>query len=103
MAERGIATADDLVAFAKAVNEGTSLSRFMDNGVIVLLADIDASSIKEWIPAGTKDAPFKGVFDGKDHSIVNIAWTVDASKYEDIGIIGYGEGAKGSFLQSWNP
>ena len=94
VAERGIATADDLVAFAKAVNEGTSLSRFMDNGVIVLLADIDASSIKEWIPAGTKAAPFKGVFDGKDHSIFNIAWIVDASKYEDIGIIGYGEGAK---------
>lgn len=94
VAERGIATADDLVAFAKAVNEGTSLSRFMDNGVIVLLADIDASSIREWIPAGTKAAPFKGVFDGKDHSIFNIAWTVDASKYEDIGIIGYGEGAK---------
>ena len=63
VAERGIATADDLVAFAKAVNEGTSLSRFMDNGVIVLLADIDASSIKEWIPAGTKAAPFKGVFE----------------------------------------
>lgn len=92
--ERGIATADDLMAFAKAVNEGTSLSSFMQNGVIVLLADIDASSIKEWIPAGTKDIPFKGTFDGRDHSIFNIKWTVDASKYEDIGIIGYGEGAK---------
>lgn len=94
VAERGIATADDLVAFAKAVNEGTSLSRFMDNGIIVLLNDIDASSIKEWIPAGTKDAPFKGTFDGRDHSIINIAWAVDASKHEDIGIIGYGENAK---------
>lgn len=94
VAERGIASADDLVAFAKAVNEGTSLSPFMDNGVIVLLADIDASSIKEWIPAGTKESPFKGTFDGRDHSITNISWTVDASKYEGIGIIGYGEGAK---------
>lgn len=92
--ERGIASADDLAAFAKAVNEGTSLSRFMDNGVVVLLNDIDASSIREWIPAGTKESPFKGTFDGRDHSIYNIGWTADASKYEDIGIIGYAEGAK---------
>lgn len=91
--ERGISTAEDLLSFAKAVNEGTSLTRFMNNGVVVLLNDVDASSIKEWIPAGTEQTPFVGAFDGKDHKIYNIGWTVDASKYEHIGIIGYSKGA----------
>lgn len=91
--ERGISTAEDLAAFAAAVNEGTSLTRFMNNGVVTLLNDIDASSIKEWVPAGTKQNPFVGAFDGKDHGIYNISWTVDASKYENIGIIGYSKGA----------
>ena len=89
LAKRGISTAEDLVEFSKAVNEGGSLSRFMDNGVFVLLNNIDASSIKEWIPIGTKENPFTGVFNGKDFTISNINWTVDASKYPAAGFFGY--------------
>ena len=93
LAERGIATADDLKAFALAVNSGSALSPFMKNGVVVLLNDIDASSIKEWIPAGTRENPFTGNFDGRGHVISNINWTVDASAYQDCGLIGYAKGA----------
>lgn len=85
---KGISNADDLLAFAKAVNEGTSLSPFMTSGDVVLLGDIDASSIKEWTPIGTAASPFNGSFNGKGHTIRNISWTIDASKYPDAGLFG---------------
>ena len=100
---RGISSADDLLEFSKAVNSGASLSRFMSNGVIVLAADIDASSIEEWIPAGTRDNPFIGRFDGQGFSIQNIRWTADTDKYPDVGIIGYSEGADIRNLIVGNP
>ena len=80
LAVRGIADAEDLVAFAQAVNEGGSLTPFMVDGNIVLLNDIDASSIKEWVPAGTKTSPFTGNFDGKGHAIKNISWAIDLAE-----------------------
>ena len=93
VAQRGISSAEDLTAFAKAVNEGSSLTPFMVDGVVVLLNDIDASSIKEWTPIGTSSNPFAGNFDGKGRTIKNINWTIDASKYADAGIFGYTKGA----------
>ncbi len=93
LVQRGIATAEDLVNFAKAVNEGTPLSKYMVDGSIVLLNDIDASSITTWTPAGTEANPFTGTFNGKGRVIKNINWTVDASAYPDAGIIGYSKGA----------
>lgn len=90
---RGISTAEDLLAFAQAVNEGTSLTPFLVDGVVTLLNDIDASSIKDWTPAGTQANPFSGSFDGKGYTIKNIKWSVDLSKYPDAGIIGYAKNA----------
>ena len=98
LAQRGISNAEDLLAFAHAVNNGETLTPFMDNGSVVLLNDIDASSIKEWVPAGTKNSPFIGNFNGKGFSIRNINWTVDVSKYPAAGIIGYSKGAAISSL-----
>ena len=89
LAVRGIADAEDLVAFAQAVNEGGSLTPFMVDGNIVLLNDIDASSIKEWVPAGTKTSPFTGNFDGKGHAIKNISWATDLAESPYAGIFGY--------------
>lgn len=34
--------------------------------------DIDLSGIENWTPIGTKDKPFAGVFDGKNHKIVGL-------------------------------
>ena len=90
---RGISTAEDLVAFAHAVNEGTTLTPFLVDGAVKILNDIDASSIKDWTPAGTQTNPFSGVFDGNGYTIKNIKWSVDLSKYPDAGIIGYAKNA----------
>lgn len=90
---RGIATADDLVAFARTVNEGGSLTPFMVDGDIVLLNDIDASSITQWTPAGTKTSPFTGNFNGGGYSIKNVNWSVDLSSTPYSGLFGYTKGA----------
>ena len=93
VSQRGIASAEDLAAFAQAVNDGSSLTPFMVDGVVVLLNDIDASSIKEWTPIGTASNPFSGNFDGKGCAIRNINWTVNAANYPDAGLFGYTKGA----------
>lgn len=93
LATRGISSAEDLLAFAQAVNEGSSLTPFLVDGVVTLLNDIDASSIKDWTPAGTQANPFGGSFNGKGYTIKNIKWSVDLSKYPDAGIIGYAKNA----------
>lgn len=90
---RGISTAEDLVAFAQAVNEGSSLTPFLVDGTVTLLNDIDASSITSWTPAGTQANPFSGSFNGKGYTIKNVKWSVDLSKYPDAGIIGYAKNA----------
>ena len=91
---KGIATVEDLVAFAAAVNNGGAISPFMVDGVVTLLNDIDASSIHEWIPVGSKDNPFRESFDGKGHAIKNVKWTVDTDKYPDAGLIGYARNSR---------
>lgn len=83
----GIKTAEDLKAFAAAVNAGTSLEAWTDSeGAVVLAADIDCSSITEWTPIGnctltstwahnkveTSGKLFTGTFDGKNHTIKNL-------------------------------
>ena len=93
LSARGISTAEDLLAFAQAVNEGSSLTPFLVDGVVTLLNDIDASSIKDWTPAGTLSSPFSGSFDGKGHAIKNINWNVDLSDFPDAGIFGYAKNA----------
>ena len=95
---RGISTAEDLLAFARAVNSGGAVSPYMVDGEVTLLNDIDASSIREWIPAGTKDNPFREQFNGKGYAIKNISWTVDTDQYPDAGFIGYARNARISNL-----
>ena len=95
---KGISSAQDLLAFAAAVNSGGPVSPYMVGGAVTLLNDIDASSISEWIPVGTKDNPFRESFDGKGHVIKNVHWTVDTDKYSDAGFIGYARNARVSNL-----
>ena len=91
---KGISSATDLLAFAAAVNGGGPVSPYMVDGVVTLLNDIDASSIHEWVPVGTKDNPFRESFDGKGHAIRNVQWTVDTDKYPDAGFIGYARNSR---------
>lgn len=96
----GISTATDLMNFAKAVNNGSSTSRWQnDAGEIVLLNDIDMASVTEWTPIGDIDAsnyttakpyaavhPFTGVFNGQGHAIKNLNYSLDITN----GRLSYG-------------
>ena len=105
----GIATAQDLVDFAAAVNSGASTEKWQDaQGDVVLLNDIDMKDIATWTPIGNgkfigsvsggnkhvstyEGAAFTGVFDGKGHSIRNIRLvadlTADQTAYGLFGIL----------------
>ena len=90
-AKGGISTATDLVNFAKAINNGTSTSRWQnDTGEVVLLNDIDMSSVTSWTPIGDIDAsnyttaepyvsvhPFTGTFNGQGYAIKNLNCSAD--------------------------
>ena len=81
-----INTANELVAFSKIVNIGTSYS-----GTTVFLgADIDFSDglSEQFEPIG-KDYSFQGTFDGQGHMISNLA--VNSSS-QDVGLFGYSWG-----------
>ncbi len=89
----GIPDAKELADFAAAVNEGHSISRWInkETGAVELLADIDLGGA-EWTPIGNgkvgtssteplaADAvAFTGVFDGKGHTVDNFKVTIPAS------------------------
>ena len=61
-----IGTLEELQAFAKAVDNGTSY----EGKTVVLTADIDASGVT-WNPIGEKadNKSFKGTFDGQGHTV----------------------------------
>lgn len=62
-----IETAAQLAYFAKTVNEGEAyLHKY-----IVLTADIDLAN-KEWTPIGNYSNPFKGNFNGDNHTVTGI-------------------------------
>lgn len=93
-----ISNVSELLAFAAAVNAGT----FGASDTAVLTADIDCSSITEWTPIGnggmsswshvnltTTGASFAGTFDGKGHSITNLAMNFTSSgSYGAYGFFG---------------
>lgn len=54
-------------------------------GSYLLLSDIDLNGL-EWVPIGTKDTPFTGVFNGFDHTISNFKVT---KSYYYSGLFGY--------------
>lgn len=87
----GIWTADDLVEFAAAVNAGETLAPWQnEEGVVVLLDDIDMTGVTTWTPIGdatfslasnaltiSSGRPFTGFFDGQDHTISNFRMACD--------------------------
>lgn len=62
-----IETAAQLAHFAKTVNEGEAYL----NKYIVLTADIDLAN-KEWTPIGNYSNPFKGNFNGDNHTVTGM-------------------------------
>ena len=90
---KGIATAEELLAFAKAWNAGESIERWQDGDFVVnLLGDIDCSSIAEWEPIGkatftwasnaitVSGTPFTGHFDGNGFSLKKLNLSASPSE-----------------------
>ena len=106
---KGIRSVEDFMAFAKAVNEGTSTEQWQnEEGWVNLLADLDFSGVTDYVPVGfvtapwtsynpvvTEGNPFLGKFDGNAHHIKNLKLTCKESTIgKHYGIFGYiGKGA----------
>jgi len=82
-----ISTPEELIGFAKLVDDGITF----EGKTVMLGADIDLDN-KLFNPIGSygNDKPFKGVFDGKGHSIKNLSqntWELDTGYYYgDLGL-----------------
>ena len=81
-----IGTADDLYAFAAAVNSGSTNI----NGE--LTADIELKSDVTWTPIGNTSNKYTGVFDGNNYTVKNLRMTIESQRIH--GLFGYitGEG-----------
>lgn len=98
----GIGSAEDLFAFAAAVNAGESTEAWQNSdGTVTLLADIDLGG-REWIPIGNVSAAgngnnasaptgnaFTGTFDGAGHTVKNFKATVTIDDNCVYGLFGY--------------
>ncbi|MCR4561898.1 MAG: hypothetical protein K5694_01655 [Bacilli bacterium] len=77
----------------------SSTTAIEENDYYALGADLDMSGVEEFIPIGLDvNVPFKGVFDGNDHTIygLNIVsdyLTMDGDRYELAGLFGLVDGA----------
>lgn len=76
-----IAESLQLERFAQKVNEGNDYK----GKYIELSSDLELNG--EWTPAGTKEAPFAGFFNGKGHTISGLSIQENTVKY--AGLFGY--------------
>lgn len=95
----GIRTPEQLRSFAYVYNNGGDISSYCnDKGEVVLLEDIELPGTR-WEPIGTvtgvnySDLPnvtsgFKGVFDGKGHTITGLTLIVDSNQFNTMGFFG---------------
>lgn len=75
-----IETAAQLAHFAKTVNEGEAyLYKY-----IVLTADIDLAN-KEWTPIGNHSNPFKGNFNGDNHTVTGMQISGELDRVDLFG------------------
>ena len=78
-----ISTADELIAFAKAVNSGENLA------TATLLADIDmAKAHSTFSPIGNTAHKFRGTFDGKGHRISHLVIDSNNNYVGLFGVVG---------------
>ena len=73
-----IDNAEDLKAFAAAVNAGEDFTQMkvvltadivLNEGLVDAEGNLLKEDAEEWVPIGTTEHPYKGVFDGKGHSV----------------------------------
>mgnify|MGYP007038491264 CR=1 FL=1 len=76
-----INTAEELAYFAKSVNGG----KWYDREYIILKNNIDLKN-QEWTPIGTSNNPFKGNFDGGNHTVTGMR--ISNSSADCVGLFG---------------
>ena len=76
-----INTAAELAYFAKTVNAG---ERY-DKKYIILKNNINLND-KEWTPIGTDRNPFRGNFDGRNHTVTGMLISNSSADY--VGLFG---------------
>ena len=64
-----------------------ALNAAKDGGTVELLGDV---TLTTWTAVGTENAPFKGTFDGKGHTITGLTISSESSDY--VGFIGILDG-----------
>ena len=94
----GFAESEVSVILIKSAEDLNAVRNKLD-GNYVLENNIDLSAFENWIPIGTKEAPFTGTFDGGNHKISNIKIT-DIGENEYAGLFGYVEGANVSGVKT---
>ena len=89
-----ISSAEDLYCFADSVNGGkNSIKAVLTDDIVVnenvLNAEgtLNGTPTYSWTPIGTSSKPFKGTFDGKDHTISGLY--ISEPTIDDVGLIGY--------------
>lgn len=111
---RGIRTADDLVAFAAAVNAGASLAEWQnDDSEVCLLAHIDMAGVTDWTPIGkaaftlasnkltVTGTPFAGHFNGQGYRIRNLKM-IAAGSEEGMAYGLFGALAPGAVVENFS-
>ena len=76
-----ISTAAQLAYFAKSVNGG----KRYDREYIILKNNINLND-KEWTPIGTDSNPFRGNFDGRNHTVTGMLISNSSANY--VGLFG---------------
>lgn len=66
-ADLSIASTEELIEFAEAVNGGNNYS----GKYVKLACDLDMSEVDDWTPIGMDGKRFQGTFDGDGHTISN--------------------------------
>lgn len=77
-----ITTAAQLAGLSQLVSSGTDN---FSGKTITLGADIDLRG-HEWYPIGTSSNPFRGIFDGANHTVSGLYCVVDSA---NVGLFGY--------------
>ena len=77
-----IVAAAGLKKLASQVNGGTTFQY----KTVKLLGNIDLKG-ENWTPIGTSAYPYKGIFDGNNHTIKNLV--IDGGSKSDIGLFGF--------------
>jgi hypothetical protein len=98
-AQSGQATGTVVVAVATCPNGGITLVTADDlntlvrnnlSGYYCLGADIDLSSVPNWIPIGDSNNPFNGTLDGFNHRIANLTISASAGQVGLFGVMSGG-------------